>query len=273
MGCTMKRIPGFSSLIIIIITITTAAVYSQVPVAVMPATGHDGARETLTREIRQGVAALGGISVIGDNELRQVMELHEKAQALGSDAHDPGKLKVAEYLIKGSLEDGRAQISVISVNTNLELHNTVFQYNGVSKFSVEREIGKIRDAVYIDAYSKERKLPSGTAPYMKVLNEFTESLGMGDAASYHCIAFYSAGAYKHPETGNKKLEGMAKVFLGEIRPRLIRSKLIFAGTQQKENIVSVWIIADKMGSRKKHRFDFMDLPDGSLGIIQYQPDM
>lgn len=269
----MKKIAFFGSLIIIFVISISTGLFPQVPVAVLPAQGSDGAKETLSQEIRQGIAALGGISVIGDNELRQVMEFHEKAQALGSDAHDPSRLKVAEYIVKGTLEDGRARISVISVNTNLELHNTVFQYNGTSKFSIESEIGKIRDALYIDAYSKERKLPSGTAPYMKSINELTESLGMGDAASYPYIAFYNAGVYKHPEAGNKKLEGMAKVLLGEIRPRLIRSKLIFAGTQAKDTMVSVWVIADKMGSKKKHRFDFMDLPDGSLGIIQFQPEM
>lgn len=269
----MKKVTLSGLLVLFFVASISTGLFPQVPVAVIPAQGYDEAKETLTREIRQGIAALGGISVIGDNELRHVMEFHEKAQALGSEAHDPSRLKVAEYMVKGTLEDGRARVSVISINTNLEIHNSVFQYNGVSKYSIEREIGKIRDAVYIDAYSKERKLPSGTAPYMKSLNELTESLSMGDAASYPYIAFYNAGSYKHPEGGNKKLERMAKVLLGEIRPRLIRSKLIFAGTQAKQNMVSVWVIADKMGSKKKHRFDFMDLPDGSLGVIQFQPEM
>ena len=243
---------------------------AQVPVAVLPVVG-SGDTGKLEQEIRRSVTALGGLAVIGDNELKQVMDLHEKAQAMGSEAHDISKIKVAEYMVKAVLDGGKAGITAIAVNTNVEIFNNCFQYDGASSYTTTHQLRKLSDAIMMDAYAVSRKLPSGVEHYMKAAGDLVQSLGMGEQASYPYLAFYSGGMYKHPEAGDKKLEQCARIMLGELRPRLDRSRLIFGGIAPQTNLVTIYVFAEKLGKKTKHKFDFMDLPDGSLGITQYQP--
>lgn len=264
----MKSMPIL--LIIALSIFFTPTLFAQVPVAVMPIQG-EGDTKKLNQEIRRTLAETGGLSIIGDNELKQIIDLHEKAQALGSESLDVSKIKVAEYIVKTSLLDGKASVSVIAVNTNIELSNTTFQFDGTSAYGISLGMRPIRDAIMFDAYSSDRKLPSGTEPYMKALRELVQSLGIDDKASYPYLAFYSSGSYRHPEPGNKKLETSAKVMLGEMKPRISRAKLVFAGISPQQNTVTIYVFADKMGKKTKHKFDFMDLPDGTIGITQYQP--
>lgn len=249
----------------------TSMLTAQVPVAVLPIQGGDGESKKLEQDIRRAVSEAGCLSVIGDNELKQVMDLHEKAQALGSEALDVSKLKVAEYMVKASIDAGKASITAIAVNSNTELFNKSIQFPGTGTYGVAHELKALRDSIILDAYSVERKLPQGTEPYMKALRDLVQSLVMGEQASYPYLAFYAAGAFKHPEAGNKTLERSAKVMLGEIRPRLTRSRLIFGGIAPQSSLVTIYVFADKLGKKTKHKFDFMDLPDGTLGITQYQP--
>lgn len=262
--------PTMSALAISLLIFIAGTLFAQVPVAVLPPQGQGDTRK-LDQDIRRTLAEWGGLSVIGDNELKQIIDLHEKAQTFGSESLDVSKIKVAEYIVKASIVDGKANVCAIAVNTNLELCNTSFQCEGVNSYSISIGLRPIRDAIMFDAYSSERKLPSGAEPYMKALRDLVQSLSMDEKASYPYLAFYSAGSFKHPEPGNKNLEKSAKVMLGEMRPRLVRSKLVFAGIAPQQNMVSIYIFADKMGTKTKHKFDFMDLPDGTIGITQYQP--
>ncbi len=261
---------ALTCLFLLCIYLTTHNLAAQVPVAVLPVVG-SGDTDRLEQDVRRSITALGGLSVIGDNELKQVLDLHEKAQAMGSEAHDISKIKVAEYLVKTVLDGGKAGISAIAVNTNVEIYNNSFNYNAASPYAASLQLGRLSDAIMMDAYSAGRNLPSGVDHYMKSLNDLVQSLGMSEQASYPCLAFYSGGNYCHPRAGDKKLEKSAGVMLKEIRPRLARSRLIFGGIAPQANLVTVYIFADKLGKKTKHRFDFMDLPDGTLGITQYQP--
>ncbi len=245
---------------------------AEVPVAVVPLTGDKHQAQQLETKIKQKIIELGGVSVVGDNDMRKVLEMHEKAMALGSQNHDVSRLMIAEYLVKGSVESGKAQVSVVAVNTNLEIFNKSFDYPGASAYTVNKELSSLRDAVVLDAYSKERDLPSDCGPYMRTMRQFISSLETGAESSYPFIAFYSAGKYSHPDAKNPALVRQAKLFLDVVRPKLVRAKLIFAGMRQKAPFVEMYIFADKVGAKSKHRLDFMDLPDGSLGIVQYQPE-
>ncbi len=245
---------------------------AEVPVAVVPLKGEKSQARQLETTIKQKIIELGGVSVVGENEMCKIMEIHEKAMALGSMCHDISKLNVAEYLIQGSVKDGKAQLSVLSVNTNLEIFNKSFDFPASSPYLMNKELISMRDAIALDAYSKERDLPSDCGPYMRTMRQFISSLETGAESSYPFIAFYSAGKYSHPDAKNPSLVRQAKLFLDVVRPKLVRAKLIFAGMRQKAPFVEMYIFADKVGAKSKHRLDFMDLPDGSLAIVQYQPE-
>jgi hypothetical protein len=248
-------------------------VSADVPVAILPL---DGARTdcaALEAKIRQKLVDLRGISPVGDNEMKGIMDLHEKAMAMGSSNLDVSKITVAEYIIRGSINSGKANLAVVSVNTNLEIFNRSFDFPGPGTYAINKELTSLRDAIMASAYaSKERSLPAGAAPYMQSLKTFVQSLGMDREASYQYLAFYNRGKFAHPEQKNESLVRQAKIFLDVVRPKLVRSELIFAGMETRAPFVQIYIFADKMGVKSKHRFDFMDLPDGSLGITQYQPE-
>jgi hypothetical protein len=256
-----------------IIASSSSLLHADVPVAILPLEGNRTDCAALESKIRQKLVGLRGISPVGDNEMKGIMDLHEKAMAMGSSALDVSKVKVAEYVVRGSVNSGKANLAVISVNTNLEIFNKTFDFPGSGAYALNRELTSLRDSIMVSAYSSgEKSLPSGTAPYMQSARNLVQSLGMGPEASYPYIAFYNKGQYAHPDPKNEALVRQAKLFLDVVRPKLVRAELIFAGIEAKAPFMHLYIFADKAGAKTKHRLDFMDLPDGSLGITQYQPE-
>jgi hypothetical protein len=247
----------------------SANAVGQVPVAVLPFEGDPNDKGILEMRIKEFFIK-NGIAVITDASLKEIMKIHEQAQSLGSAYHDISRLKVAEYLVKGGVSMGKANIVVVDVNSATEIYNTVVAMTGDRDYAARKAAKELHNAIIMHSSSRQRELPSEAAPYMEVVTNLVSSLGMGDAASYPYLAFYYNGRYKRPADKDMDRTEKARLFLQVIRPNMLRSKLTYMGMEAKSPWVYISIIADKLGKKTKHKFGIIELDDGSLAVGLYE---
>lgn len=247
-----------------------APLHAQVAVGVMPFEGDKAESALLQKRLCEMLPKSGGIAVIADAQLKEVMRVHETAQSLGSDIHDVTKIKVAEYLISGEVVSGKASVKVIEVNSASEVFAKTMDLTGDKEYACRRLAREIQDAIVLHGASKNREIPGQAKPYMEIVESLVESLGPDDKASYNYIAFYTSGSYKRPVAGDARMEEKAKIFLGAIRPNLLRARISFAGMNAAPPWMYITVVADKTGKKTKHRFGIMELESGALVIGIYE---
>jgi hypothetical protein len=249
---------------------TSQALYAQAAVGVIPFTGDEADRSLLEMRVRETLPRDSGISVIADSMMKQIIEIHEKAQSLGSGYHDISKMKVAEYIITGSVTSGKANVKVIDVNSATEVVNRFADFTGDRDYHARKIAREIRDAIILHSSSKGRETPEDVKPYMEIIERLAASLGSGDEASYPVLAFYTDGSYKTPRKGDKGMEEKAAVFLKVIRPNLLRARLSYAGKDPKSPWMYITVIADKLGKKTRHKFGIIELESGALAVGIYE---
>lgn len=256
--------------ILIAIACLAAPLSAQVAVGVMQFGGDKGEGAMLQKRLCELLPKSGGIAVIADSQLKEVMRIHETAQSLGSDIHDVTKIKVAEYLVTGEVESGRASVKVVEVNSASEVFARTMDLAGDREYACRRLAREIQDAIILHGASKRREVPGQAKPYMALIQSFVESLGPDDKSSFNYIAFYSAGSYRRPVAGDARMEEKAKIFLSVLRPNLLRSGISFAGMEAASPWMYITVIADKLGKKTKHRFGIIELEGGALAIGIYE---
>jgi hypothetical protein len=122
---------------LIIILASTVTVSAAIPVGIIPFEGEGQNPKNLEDLVRQIFTQHGVISIIADDSMQKVIEIHEKAQSTGSSYHDISKLNVAEYLIKGSVKASTAQLAVIDVNTGSEIFSKSFDYSKDKMYQIK----------------------------------------------------------------------------------------------------------------------------------------
>ncbi len=259
-----------SILVTALFAVTAPALKAQVAVGVIPFTGDEADRTLLEMRIRETLPRDGGISVIADSMMKDIIRIHETAQSLGSACHDICKLKVAEYLVCGSVSAGKASVKIIDVNTGTEVINRFVDFTGDKEYLSKKIAREIQNAILLHSSSSGREAPDAAKPYMELLNQFAASLGSGDQASYQYISMYSDGAYRNPKSGSKEMEEKAALFLKVIRPNIVRAKLSYAGMDSKSPWMYITVIADKLGKKTKHKFGIIELENGALSIGIYE---
>jgi len=258
-------------LYIIFTVLGTINLYAEVPVGIIPLKGSDQGKTAIEQKIKSILLELGGISIIADDQIQKITELHEKAQALGSDYHDISKLKIAEYIIEGSVNSGTAQVKAINVNTCAEVMNTTVKLDSSSSdYALKKLAKEIQMAILIDAAGKTRDIPEDAAPYMEILKQFVSSLSKGDRASYPYIVFYKNGKYMKPAENDKNDSEKARRFLMVIRPNLVRSTISYLFIKTAPPWVYGNVLANKLGKKTIHRFGIIELPDGAIAIGIYE---
>ncbi len=265
----MRTITKFG-MILLAMMFVVAPLNAQVAVGVMPFEGDKTESAMLQKRLCEMLPKSGGIAVIADSQLKEVMRVHETAQSLGSDIHDVTRIKVAEYLITGEVVSGKASVKVIEVNSASEVFAKTMDLAGDKEYTCRRLAREIQDAIVLHGASKNREIPGQAKPYMTLIEGLIESLGPEDKASYNYIAFYSAGSYKRPVAGDARMEEKAKIFLGAIRPNLLRARISFAGMNASSPWMYITVIADKTGKKTKHRFGIIELESGALVIGIYE---
>jgi hypothetical protein len=256
------------SFIVILSSIVPAL--AAIPVGIIPFEGEGQNPKNFEDLVRQIFTQHGVISIIADDSMQKVIEIHEKAQSTGSSYHDISKLNVAEYLIKGSVKDSRAQLAVIDVNAGSEIFSETFDYSKDKMYQIKKTVSSVKDLIVVKS-SQRGGVPSDAKPYMEIVNNFVTSLEMGEISSYPYLGFYKEGAYRHPSADDKDLSMKGKDFVKILKPVLIRAKLIYNGIDTKSSsIIYLKIIAEKTGKRTKHKFGIMEMEDGSLGITNHE---
>jgi len=75
-----------------------------------------------------------------------------------------------------------------------------------------------------------------------------------------------SGAYRHPDTENKKSADSAKLVLRVMRQSLNRSKVTFISMKNEKGWTYINTVADKAGQKTKIKFGMIELDDGSLAV-------
>jgi hypothetical protein len=247
--------------------------HAQVTTAMLPFEGDDQVKYELQEKIKSEIIKLGGVTIIADDMMKNIMKIHENAQAMGSTYHDISKLKVAEFMITGKVMVGQIQVKVVDINQGTEFFSKLIELKGDNK-ALARKIGKdINNAILARASTKNREVPSEAKPYMDVVKNLLAALPRGDEACYPYISFYQAGSYKRPRKEAKELADSAKTLLQEIRPTFTRANNAFMKMENNAPWVYIYILSDKMGTRSKHKFGITEMEDGSLtvGIYELMP--
>lgn len=255
---------------VLFLLFVSSSLSAGVPLGILPFKG-DGAIKKIEGSLKETLVKAGGVTVLADSAMKEIIKRHEAAQSLGSSYHDISKLKVAEYLLEGTIEGKSLRLKVIDVNTGALVFNQAVAVQGRAYY-ITSAARKIRQAVILHASLKKREVPEDIAPYMDFLKEFARSLSRGDAASYPYLAFYYGGKYQRPVPKNLKLLETASRFLKVVRPNLVRSRLVYVDVKSKAPWAYISVVAIKLGKKTMHRFGIIELPDGSIGISIYEPD-
>jgi hypothetical protein len=243
---------------------------AAVPVALLPFEGDDKSVSDIESRVKQLLGKTSGISVIADKNMDEIMKVQQKAQVMGSSVHDISKLKVAEFLVTGSMSSGRLNLKAVDVNEGTEVYNQTFDVSGESgKRQLAKAVKEMGDKILFHSSSKNADVPSEAKPYMDIINRLVASLGSGDEASYRYMAIYLNGAYIHPDPENKKSVESAKLVLKVMRQELIRSKIYYISMKSESFWMYIDIIAEKTAKKTKYRFGILELDDGSLGVANY----
>lgn len=248
---------------------TVAPLWAEIPVAILPFTGGKSAAD-VEAKVRQYLPSRGNIAVVSEDMLKKIIQLHEQAQTLGGACLDISKLKAAEYLIKGEQQGDLVRISVVSVNTGTELLNRTIK---AVAFDQKKTIKDMREAIVMaSASAGDIEVPADAAPYMKLVEGFVKKLSGEIAGTYPYLAFYAGGAYQHPIAGDARMEENARRFVGVVRPLLLNTTPVYNGFRTETGIVRLFFITKKNGIKSRHTFRFMELTDGTMGIIEYKPE-
>jgi hypothetical protein len=249
-----------------------ANLYAEVSICIIPFKGNDGNIRNVENKIREHLHKYGGLSIIADGMMKEIMEIQEKAQSTGSAYHDISKLKTAEYLVTGSLDSGRLNLIAIDVNKGAEIFSKEISLSpGDGNYLLKNISIEMRDAIIMDASTKTREVPEEVASYMQLLNNLVSTLHQDAKTSYNYIVFYYKGKHQFPKTDNPEMVSKGDLFLKVIRPNLLRSKLKYIFMKSAPPWIYIHVIADKLGKKTKHKFGIIELDDGSLGIGIYEP--
>ena len=253
-------------LLFITILLLTAGAYAAVPVAVMPFDGDDSNVLSVQARVKELLVKTDGLSVVADNLMPDLIKIHEKAQALGSEYHDISKLKIAEYMVFGTVSGGKLNLRAVDVNQGLEIYSTTIDVTGDSGRIMKKTVREMADKILFRVSSRGEEVPSEAAQYMEVINGFTASLSKGDEASFRYMAVYSKTGYVHPASDNPKAVENAKRFLKVVRQDLNRAKITFISLKGEKDWIYVDVVVEKGGKQTKFRFSLLELDDGTLGI-------
>ncbi len=266
----LKKI--IAALVLTLILLLSNNLFADVAVGLIPLKGNDKNRSKIENYIKETLSKSGGISIVADKMLKDILKIHEKAQSLGSAYHDISKLKTAEYLISGAINSGKLLLTVVDVNKGTEIFNKQIKINVRNRYYAIRSLCKdLRDSILLQASSKRRDIPEEAEPYMEILNNFVSSLKSGKKAPYKYVVIYYKGKYRFPDDKNKDIRKKADLLIKVVRPNLIRSKLTYLFLKANPPWVYVNVIATKFGKKTKHQFGIIELDNGSLGIGIYKP--
>lgn len=261
---------GVSGFLLTVFLMTATGAVAGVPMGVLPFKG-DGAVLRLETSLKTALVKAGGVTILADSVMKEIIRRHEQAQSIGSACHDISQLKVAEYLLEGALEGGRLQLKVVDVNSGAIVLSDALAVGG-GDYRIRSAARRVRKAVILHASGKKREVPEDVGPYMEFLQQFVKGLGRGKSACYPYLAFYYGGKYRRPSAKYPKLIQTAGTFLKVVRPSMVRSRLVFVDVKSKAPWVYISVVAVKLGKKTMHRFGIIELSDGSLGVSIYEPD-
>ncbi|HNR89367.1 MAG TPA: hypothetical protein PKM65_13585 [Spirochaetota bacterium] len=244
---------------------------AQVAVGVIPFKGEGGDPRALEAKVRELLVKTKGVVVVADSMMKDIVKIHEQAMASGTAYHDISKLRVAEFIITGSLAGNSLTVKAVDVNTTGEVFNMTVDLSSARDYQIRKVSRELQNAIITSAGSKNRNIPADAKPYMALVKDFIAALPQGDQACWKYLAFYHAGSYQRPVKESPGLTSQAKVFLDEVRPELAKTTVTYFGIEQGSPFIFLTVFAERTGKRSKHKFGIMEMNDGSLAIGSYEP--
>ncbi len=266
----MFRSCHFLFILLFIITLKVA-LFARVPVSVAQFEGNGSIVSESEAKVKEILSKTGGISVIADRMMKDIVKAHEKAQIVGSSKIDASNLKVAEYIITGSVSGGKLSLKAVDVNQGTEVYNQTIDISGDNgKRLLAKSVKEMSDKILLQSSSKGDEVPAEAKPYMDVINRLLGSLSGSEESSYSFIAIYLKGAYKHPDSDDSKSVESAKRQLKFMKQDLLRAKLFFLNMKTESFWIYIDVVAEKGGRKTKFRFGLLELDDGSIGVAKYE---
>jgi len=253
-------------LFFIIMLFLSTGLYAAVPVAVMPFDGDDSNASLMQLKVKEFLVKTDGIAVVADNLMADLVKIHEKAQALGSEYHDISKLKIAEYLVFGTVADGKLSLRAVDVNQGTEIYSATIEVSGDAARVLKKTVREMADRILFRVSSRGEEVPADAAPYMEAINGLVASLSQGDEAGFRYIAVYSKNAYVHPVPDNPKAVENGRRFVKILRQDLNRARVTYISMKSEKDWIYVDVVVDRAGRQAKFRFGILELDDGTLGI-------
>ncbi len=267
----MKRMTLLFSTISLIILMLSPESRADIAVGIFPAKGDHPKKSEIEMFIKEQLQKCRGISIVADSMMKDIVEVHEKAQAFGSAYHDISKLKTSEYLVIASFDAQMFGIKAVDVNSGTEIFTKSLNLSqGDYNYSLRSACRNLYDSILLHSSSRNEEIPGQAEPYMNLLSKFINSLKSADEESFQFLALYYKGKYQQPVNDDMKSATMAKTFLKAVRPALINSKVSFVIIEEETPWTSIIVVSDRNGKKQKHKVGFIDREDGSFGIGLYE---
>ncbi|MBN1534663.1 MAG: hypothetical protein JXA20_18480 [Spirochaetes bacterium] len=211
-----------------------------------------------------------GISIVADSMMKDIVEIHERAQALGSTYHDISKLKMADFLVTGVIEGKSLGLRGIDVNAGTEIFQKTIDISASNSYAIKSACTVLYDSILFSASARTTEVSVGASPYVSIIESFVASLKSADEDIYKYLALYSRGQYRRPVKEDKALDGMAKSFLRATRPAHTGVRLSFLYLEEESPWTNLFMVSDKRGMKQKHKFGIIERDDGTPGIAIYE---
>lgn len=257
--------------ILLAVLVLKVSLFAGVPVSVAQFEGSGSTVSESEMKVKEILSKTTGISVIADKMMKDVMKVHEKAQIVGSSNIDASNLKVAEYIITGSVSGGKLNLKAVDVNQGTEVYSQTIDISSENgKRLLAKSVKEMSDKILLQSSSKGAEVPAEARPYMDIINRLVGSLSGSEESSYPFIAVYLKGAYKHPASDDAKSVESAKRQLKFMKQDLLRAKMYYIGMKSESFWIYIDAVAEKGGKKTRYRFGLLELDDGSIGVAKYE---
>jgi hypothetical protein len=249
----------------------TFTAHAEIPVGILPLKGECPCKNEVESRIKETMQKFKGVSIIADSMMKDIVDIHEKAQALGSTYHDISRLKVAEFLVTGTIEGKSLGLKGIDVNAGTEIFQKTVDISSSDRdYAIKSACAGLYDSILFSASARTTEVSVGASPYVTIVQSFIGSLKSPDEDVYRYLALYSRGKYRQPVKDDKALVGMAKAFLQATRPALAGVKLSLLYLDEESPWTNLFMVSDKRGMKQKHKFGIIEREDGTPGIGLYE---
>lgn len=251
---------------ILVLLLLHSAAFAAIPIAFFPWEGNYRQKYKAEAKFREFLIRDGSIAIIDKQNRDKVLEIHKRAQSMGSSYHDISKLNVAQFLLDGKIQEQTLILSLVDVNQGTEILSQSVQLSPHDFAPLMSVAAKVKKLI-LSRGQMTSKVPEEVKSMMDHIQGFQKSLSGDMSQSFPYLAFYSNNRFVHPASSDKMLVEKSEYLIRGVRKKLIRADLNYVRHESQGETIMLTVMAAKYGKKSQHTFYIAELEDGSLGII------